>query len=561
MTNPATGEAASLREAKYRGEKPAAVRARAQACEWVYADLAKRRKLRRDGETIASRSVDSLARLCDSRDAVDVNPRLVGLVLAHALALPDPTGAIVESIKPLFALCITHAWTDEIRRLAKAENKQPLVQALFALPKHGKRYNGSISYERMADFIRNHRRFIDWCSKKAQWQDDYGNTRKGKLTVTLFIDRDVLEQFASSLKVGSRTAVGTRGSDLRTIATWLCRLENRERPRLSDSAIKDALKPPQEAVGRHAVSTRRDGGSPVMYTPDQLRAILNAALLIDAEREATYFEPGSFATHGKSLALLLLFWTVFGSRVCETRTDKLLEDRQPVMGETRVTLTTAKTGKERHLLKMYAPITFAAVEAYRRFDALMREHGIAENHHFMYAPSKHFLGVSDQSVETALEKLIERGAPGKGRERFTPKSLRSTVASYLCVATGVSGSAKTSLEFAAGILGNTYGTVSKSYQADHIRPILMDAGVDFGAPDIEQLLGIQDLARTVRDRILTRIERLPEFLRIDTERRRQQRQRTHARQATWKRAKRGQNREGSGYVPQVRSDRQQASSS
>jgi hypothetical protein len=92
VTNPATGEAASLREAKYRGEKPAAVRARAQACEWVYADLAKRRKLRRDGETIASRSVDSLARLCDSRDAVDVNPRLVGLVLAHALALPDPTG-------------------------------------------------------------------------------------------------------------------------------------------------------------------------------------------------------------------------------------------------------------------------------------------------------------------------------------------------------------------------------------------------------------------------------------------------------------------------------------
>jgi hypothetical protein len=343
---------------------------------------------------------------------------------------------------------------------------------------------------------------------------------------------------------------------VRTISGWLCRLENRERPRLSDTAIKDALKPPQEAAGRHAVSTRRDGGSPVMYIPDQLRAILKAALLIDAEREAPYFDVNVFPSHGKSIALLLLFSEVYGSRVSETRTDKFLEDCIPALGESRITLVTAKTGKERHLLKQYAPITFQAIQAYRQFDALMRENGIAENSHYIFSPSKHFLGVSDQSIDSVIDELIRLGAPGNGRERFTMKSLRSTVASYLCVATGLSGSSKTSLEFAASFLGNTYQTVSKSYQAEHIRPILLDAGVDFNAPDIEQLLGIQELACTVRDRILTRIERLPEVVRVDTVRRRLQRQRAIARQSTWRREKKARHREEPVFVPRVRSDRQ-----
>jgi hypothetical protein len=460
-------------------------------------------------------------------------------VLGYSLVLNDPTGAVVEARRALLELCVEHG-SPSIRSQAKSQADLPgLVNKLITQPKQKR---GSVSWQRMGEHIRNHRRFIAWCIKSAIWRDDHGAKLVGHLTSPRFLDRDVLEQYAAHMKSGTRTAVSTRTVDIITIRQWLTRLEARERPRLSDQAIKDALPRPEAPHGRGVATTRRDGGSPIMYTPQKLRSILSAGLALDAEREATYFDPTcSRVWRGRSTALQLLFWTVFGSRACETRTDEL-EDRAVEIGESRITIVTAKTGRKRHLLSAYAPITFEAIKAQKEFDTALRAANFREDQQYIYAPSKHALGASDRTIEAAEQQLIARGAPGTGPERFTPKSLRSTVGSYLCVATGISNGAVASLEFAASVLGNKYQTVAQSYMAEHIRPILLDAEVDFAAPDIEKLMQIEDLARVIRDRIRLRITRIPEVIAVNEERRRLRRIHRLAKQNQARRALRAERR-------------------
>jgi hypothetical protein len=514
-TNPRTGETSSLSEKKFRGNSPAAVRARAQACEWVLATLENRRTLRSEGETIASRTLDSLIRLIDDPSAIGVDPHVVARVLRYAvdLAMVDKTGIIGESLVPLLTLCTRHAWTPTIRALANSGDDLPALIA--QLEEQPKGLRCTISLERIAHHIVVLRRFAQWSYSSAVWRDEYNQRHVGRLISPRYLDETVLQDFASSLKVGTRTATSTRATDLTILRGWLYRLEARERPRLSDLRIKDALKPPKEPNGRNVVSTRRDGGSPVMYLPDQLQSIINAGLRLDALREAPCFDGNAKIVLGPAVSLTLLFWSVFGSRACET-IDTDVEDGAVSITGSLVTLVTAKTGKLRHLSPEYAPLTFQAIEAQSQFNAALIEHGFQPNKRgFIFAPTEYPLGASGEGVAHTKNtaRLIALGAPRDGRWRFRAKSLRSTVGSYLAVANNISGtSEKTSTHFASTVLGNTPTTLARSYLAEHIRPVLKQAGVDFNAPDIETMMQIDRLAQQVRDRILRRIDRIPEVI-------------------------------------------------